>query len=240
MADKVLSVRELRRYQSQIDLLGIGQEGQARIKSSRILVVGAGGKGTAVLRNLITAGVGYIGICDDGLIHEDSLAKQCLFGDNDVGKQKTIVTKEYLEKNNRYTEIKVHNIKITANNIRKVIHKYDFLIDATNNSETLLALNHSNDKINIPLILGSTVGNKGLITVCNSSDKINCASFLNHKKNIVGENDSSGMPFIILNSITGVILANEAFKIILKRPSELSNKLLTINLSNYSFDIIKI
>ena len=86
----VLSDREIRRYTRQIDFAGFGIIGQEKVKKAKILVIGAGGKGTSVMQNLVSVGVGTLGICDSYHVTEEQLSRQHLYGDGDLGKQKAI------------------------------------------------------------------------------------------------------------------------------------------------------
>ncbi len=58
----------------QIQLPEVGLAGQEKIKKARILVIGAGGKGTSVLQSLVAAGVGTLGITDNMLVEENITA----------------------------------------------------------------------------------------------------------------------------------------------------------------------
>ena len=59
MKSEILSNRELRIFKHQIDLPHIGISGQEKLKKSRVLIIGAGGKGTFAMQHLAAAGVGY-------------------------------------------------------------------------------------------------------------------------------------------------------------------------------------
>jgi adenylyltransferase/sulfurtransferase len=237
MEAELLSQREQRRYESQIEFEGIGLEGQLKIKQSKVLVIGAGGKGTSTLKTLITAGVGYLGISDDTLIQEETLARQSLYGDNDIGKQKAIVSKQYLRNRNQYTEIKVHNIRLDSENLMKIIENYDIIIDATNNYVSHYAISDAAKQANKPLIFSSISKNKGIVTVLNGNhgkvlkDIIPDESFIN-----IGAPDKNS-PAIIINALSGIVLANEAIKIILGIPSQLNSNFLIIQASDYSFTL---
>ena len=237
MSEPVLSFREERRYEHQIALEGIGREGQEKLKQTKILVVGAGGKGTSALKNLIAAGVGHIGICDDKLIKEESLCRQFLFGDNDIGKQKAIVSKQYLQARNQFTSIKVHNIKLTKENLHLFIDNYDLLIDATNEFDTHVSISNAAQKSKKPLILGTIINNKSLIRVYNGNGNNIIDDIFPKNQPTETKDPDIFTPTVVINSITGTFLANEAIKLALEYPSPLIDNMLIINVSDYSLTL---
>ena len=54
-------------------LPGFGQLGQQRLAAARVLVIGAGGLGSAVLPGLAATGIGTIGIIDDDIVETSNL-----------------------------------------------------------------------------------------------------------------------------------------------------------------------
>ncbi len=237
MSQKILSIREERRYEAQLSLESIGKIGQEKLKTASVLVIGAGGKGTTALENLITVGIGSIGISDDSLVKEETLCRQNLYGDNDIGKQKAIVTKQYLQSRNQFTNIKIHNIRLNAENLKTIIKNYDVLLDATNNFETHFAIAEAANEANIPLVFGTIIKNKSIITILNTGKGKKLIDIFPDKKPInVGEEEVS-TPIVIINSITGTLLANETIKLILGNPSQLINNLLIINPADYTLEL---
>jgi molybdopterin/thiamine biosynthesis adenylyltransferase len=238
MAEEILSIREKRRYEQQTAISGIGESGQEKIKLSRVLVIGAGGKGTSALKNLITAGVGFVGISDDTLVQEDSLGRQSLFGDNDIGKQKAIVSKQYLQARNTFTDIKVHNIRLTEENLNKVIEDYHVIIDATNNYESHYAISKAAIEINRPVVFSAIKQNKGILTTLNYKNKKSLTEALPDESKIdVGGADTLS-PVVIINSLTGSLAAAEVLKIILQKESVLCDNFLVIDASLYSLKLL--
>ena len=237
MENSNLSLREQRRYQPQVcvALQGIGEKGQVRIKNSKVLVIGAGGKGTSAMKALMAAGVGYLGICDDALIREDTLSRQSLFNDNDIGKQKAIVSKQYLQERNSFTEIKVHNIKLTKSNIESTIADYDVLIDATNSIESHELIETGAKKLSKNLIIGHLDDNCAYLLKIEPDSNTKIPDQIRS----TGENQiqDSETPTIIVNSLAGILLANEVLRTLLNKPSQLNNNMLIIKLSDYSFSL---
>lgn len=238
MENSILSQRELRRYQPQIDFEGIGFEGQVKIKQSKVLVIGAGGKGTTALKSLITAGVGYIGISDDTLVNEETLGRQSLYGDNDIGKQKAIVSKQYLKARNQFAEIKVHNIRLTSENLVKVVENYDIIIDATNNFLSHYAISEAAKSVNKPLVFSSIQDNKSVVTVLTGAENLTLKDIIPNESILQIDKPKLNTPAVIINALTGIVQANEALKIILGIPSQLQSNLLFIDALEYSFKLM--
>ena len=112
-----LSDKDRRRYQRQIILPEIGEEGQKRLKQARILVIGVGGLGTPILQYLSAGGVGHIGIVDNDQVDESNLQRQILFGMKDLGKLKSIIARERLSRLNPDIDFAIYNVRISKNNI---------------------------------------------------------------------------------------------------------------------------
>ena len=76
------------RYNRQIMLPEIGEEGQLKLKAAKVLAIGAGGLGIPVLQYLAAAGVGRIGIVDGDLVELSNLQRQVLYEESEVGSRK--------------------------------------------------------------------------------------------------------------------------------------------------------
>ena len=114
-----LSEIEIRRYARHIVLPEVGGIGQLRLKTARVLVIGAGGLGSPALLYLAAAGVGTLGIVDEDLVDLSNLQRQILFDTGGQGKPKTGAAVERLHGLNPYVEVVAHQLRLDAGNAER-------------------------------------------------------------------------------------------------------------------------
>lgn len=129
------------RYARHFVLKEIGASGQEKLLQSKVLVIGAGGLGSAALMYLASAGVGTIGICDFDKVSLSNLQRQVIHGTGEVGEDKTNSAKKFIEQINPDVNVIIHNERMTVDNIQGVISPYDFILDCTDRFETKFLIN---------------------------------------------------------------------------------------------------
>ena len=213
---EILSQKEIRRYTLQINSPQIGLEGQEKIRNSKILVVGAGGKGTSVLQNLATLGIGKIGISDNFPVQEAELSRQHLYGNSDLGKQKAIISKQKLLDINHFVDYELHNVCLSENNIQSICKNYDVLIDATDNFASRYLISDTAIALGKPMIFGMIAGKIGLVSVFNfkGGPSLRCL-FPEIPDDLYSKESDEFACQVSILGIIGSIIANEALKIIL-------------------------
>src|SRR4051812_19352766 len=72
------------RYSRQVLFAGIGEAGQAKLRESRVVVVGCGATGSSIVGMLARAGVGFIRIVDRDYVEASNLQRQSLFDEHDA------------------------------------------------------------------------------------------------------------------------------------------------------------
>jgi sulfur-carrier protein adenylyltransferase/sulfurtransferase len=237
MESAILSPRELRRYEKQMMLPGIGQEGQERLKKARVLVIGAGGLGCSVLQFLSTAGTGKIGIAEFDTVDEANLQRQVLFGTNDLGKLKSVIAKSRLEYLNSFIDFEIFNLKIGTSNARKISDQFDVIVDATDNLESRYIINDACVILEKPMVHGSIYSNEGQVSVFNYKGGPTYRCFNPQKKDKKHLNPSPADVGLlgVLAGITGTMMANEVIKIITGTGDILCGKILVFNIMNNSY-----
>lgn len=135
------SVKESDYYDRQTRLSEIGPEGQAKLKSAKVLVVGAGGLGCPALLYLAGAGVGTIGIADDDVLSLDNLHRQVIYSARDAGKAKAGLAAEAARALNPFIDVRACEQRVTRSNVMDLIADYDLVLDCTDNFSSKFLLN---------------------------------------------------------------------------------------------------
>jgi molybdopterin-synthase adenylyltransferase len=152
------------RYSRQILFNGIGEEGQRRLTTARVLIVGCGALGSAHAESLARAGVGQLRIVDRDFVEPSNLQRQTMFTESDAEKRlpKAIAAANHLRQVNSEIEIDPHVTDLNYSNIEQLIVACDVVIDGTDNFSTRYLINDACVKHNITWIYGAAVGSYGV------------------------------------------------------------------------------
>src|SRR5690606_20053161 len=131
-----LSNEEIQRYSRHLILPEVGMEGQRKLKASKVLLVGTGGRGAPSAMYLAAAGVGTIWLIDFDVVDVTNLQRQIIHGTKDVGKRKTQSAVETLSDINPHTKLITHDVALTSENALDIIKDYDIVVDGTDNFPT--------------------------------------------------------------------------------------------------------
>ncbi len=223
----MLSKEEKIQYNRHIILTEIGVEGQNKLASARVLVIGAGGLGCPVLQYLTAAGIGTIGIIDNDVVDKTNLQRQILYTVDDIGKSKAKIASEKLSGLNPFVLFKVYNEKLDRNNALDIFAEYDIIVDGSDNFPTRYLINDACVLTNKPVVFGSIFKFQGQVSVFNykSGPTYRCL-FPNPPEPGAVPNCSDIGVLGVLPGIIGSLQANEVIKIIVGIGEILKGKLL--------------
>ena len=129
--------------------------GQKRLKSAKVLCVGAGGLGSPALMYLAAAGVGTLGIVEFDTVDESNLQRQIIHGQSDIGRSKAQSARESVYEINPYTEVVLHEVRLDVTNVEEIFAQYDLIVDGTDNFATRYLVNDACVLLNKPYVWGS-------------------------------------------------------------------------------------
>ncbi|MEH7074568.1 thiazole biosynthesis adenylyltransferase ThiF [Neobacillus drentensis] len=152
------------RYSRQVLFSGIGKEGQAKVSSKHVLIIGAGALGSGSAEILTRAGVGKITIVDRDYVEASNLQRQQLYTEEDVAEKlpKAAAAEKRLTSINSDVEVVGIIGDATPQLLEELAAGVDLMLDATDNFETRMAMNDVSQKYNIPWIYGACVGSFGM------------------------------------------------------------------------------
>ncbi len=143
---------ELERYARHIVLREIGGLGQQRLKSAKVLVVGAGGLGSPALLYLAAAGVGIIGVVDDDEVSLSNLQRQVLHSEDRIGMPKVFSAEKGLNAINPHVSVQPYNRRLTKDNAQELMQEFDLVLDGSDNFATRHMVNETCVDLGKPLI----------------------------------------------------------------------------------------
>lgn len=215
------------RYIRQTTLPQFGKEGQQKLKSAKVLVVGLGGLGIPVATYLNAMGVGTLGLVENDVIALHNLQRQVLYAETDVGKQKLTVAVEKLKAQNSESKLVPFATFISVTNAIEIISQFDLIVDATDNFATRYLLNDACVIAKKPLVYGALHGFEGQLTVFNykNGPTLRCLFPSQPKQEEIPSCNENGV-LGILPSIVGSLQALEVVKLVTGVGEVLSGKLL--------------
>ena len=230
-AQSVLTREDLERYDRQIRYDGFGEEGQEKLKTSHVIVAGAGGLGCPASTYLACAGVGRITIIDDGIVDLSNLNRQILHWQEDIGQKKVASATAKLARLNPSVQILPKATRITRRNATRLIKGANVVIDAMDNFEARAVLNQACVSEAIPFIHGGVWGLCGQVTTIIPGETP-CLECIYPEKPV----DQGVFPvFGVTPGLIAMIQAVEAIKIIAGFGRLLAGRMLYINEANMDF-----
>ena len=145
-------------FNRQIQLWG--EDTQNLLQDKKIAIIGCGGLGCSLGVALGASGIGHIDLVDFDEVGVHNIHRQIGFRVGDEGRKKCEVLKELVE--SRCTYVKVTSFDMgfeefanSLNDSLEELHRYDLIIDATDNLPVRAKINAFAKEENIPWIYGS-------------------------------------------------------------------------------------
>ena len=231
-----LTAEELQRYRRQLMLPEVGAEGQQKLKAAKVLVIGAGGLGSAAAIYLAAAGVGTLGLVDFDVVEESNLQRQILHGTSDVGRGKLESAQQTLRELNPHVNVILHETRLDPGNATGIMADHDLVLDCTDNFATRYLINDTCVALGKPDVYGAVFQFEGQASVFACAGGPCCRCLYPEPPPGSGE---LGVPGIVPGLI-GVIQATEALKLILGKGQPLTGRLLLYNALELNFRELKL
>src|SRR5438477_541564 len=211
-----LSNEEILRYSRHLIMPEVGMEGQQRLKSARVLCIGAGGLGSPLLMYLAAAGVGTLGVVDFDVVDFTNLQRQIIHSTADVGRRKLDSAEETVRGINPFVKVEKFEERLTSAKALELFRQFDVIVDGTDNFPTRYLVNDACVLTGKPNVYGSIFRFEGQASVFATKEGP-CYRCLYPEPPPPGlvPSCAEGGVLGILPGIIGVIQGTEAIKLIL-------------------------
>lgn len=222
-----MTMVDMERHARHLVLPNVGHEGQEKLASARVLVIGAGGLGSPVLLYLAAAGIGTIGIVDDDVVDISNLQRQIIHRTEDVGSKKVDSARARLLALDPNIKVEVYPNRLNPENALDVLKGWDVVVDGTDNIPTRYLIDDACHLLSIPWVYGSIHRFEGQVSVF-STEQSRCYRDLFPEAPPAGalQNCADAGVFGVLPGVVGSIQATEVIKRILGLESNLIGALL--------------
>jgi sulfur-carrier protein adenylyltransferase/sulfurtransferase len=160
-----LSNEEIARYSRHLIMPEVALDGQKKLKSARVLTIGAGGLGSPLALYLAAAGVGTLGIVDFDVVDESNLQRQIIHGTSDVGRPKMESARDRIMDINPNVHVEAYEEALSSENALEIFKDFDIVVDGTDNFPTRYLVNDACVLLKKPNVYGSIFRFEGQASV---------------------------------------------------------------------------
>ena len=209
--------RELSRYSRHILLPQVGIEGQRKLLSASVLLIGAGGLGAPAALYLAAAGIGRLVICDGDAVDLTNLQRQIIHRESGIGINKAESARRALAEVNPGCRVEAVERRVGLDDLMHLAREADVVVDASDNFATRHAANRACVALGKPLVSGAAIRFSGQIGVFDRRQPgAPCYECLVPADSEAGDDACAVMGvFAPLTGVIGTLQAGEALRLLL-------------------------
>jgi molybdopterin/thiamine biosynthesis adenylyltransferase len=214
---------------------------QVKLLQSSIAIVGLGGLGGTVAEILARIGVGTMTLIDGDTFEESNLNRQLVSSEKNLSLVKVDAAAQRINDINSSVTAYPHPKILCPENAGELLTGADVAIDCLDSISTRFELEAAAKKLGIPLVSAAVGGYAGQLTTIFPEDRGleliygPCESISITRG---AEITLGNLPFTV--STVASLESAEVVNILLHKTSDLRNRLLVIDLQDYSFERIRL
>jgi molybdopterin/thiamine biosynthesis adenylyltransferase len=226
------------RYSRQVLFAGIGEQGQARLARSRVVIVGCGALGAIQAETLARAGVGSLVLVDRDFVEQSNLQRQIMFEESDASERlpKAVAAARRINRINPDVKAEAVVTDVNFENVEEIIAGASVVMDGTDNFETRFLINDAAIRAGVPWIYGAAVGSYGL-TMTIVPGQTPCLRCVFEQVPGPGSGPTCDTAGVILPvvSVIGSIQSSEAMKLLAGAEDKLHRSLIRVDVWDFRF-----
>jgi molybdopterin/thiamine biosynthesis adenylyltransferase len=233
---------QLLRYSRHLLLEEIDIEGQEKLLAAHVLVIGAGGLGSAAAPYLVAAGIGRVSLIDPDTVELSNLQRQVMHTQDQISKLKVASGKAFLNRLNSDTVIETYAAKATPSSLAQLLPEVDVVLDCTDQFSTRQQINKACFEHQVPLVSGSALGFDAQVSVFDFKNPHSpCYACIFPPDSNPSETNCASMGvFSPLVGIIGSLQAAQALQLLIGFGQPLVGRLLLWNALNTRIDEVQV
>lgn len=193
------------RYSRQIMVAEVGELGQVALTQAQVLIVGAGGLGSAAAMYLAAAGVGLVVIADDDEVEISNLQRQVIYREADISHSKAVAACQQLNALNPSIRTRAVQAKLAGLQLEIEVQQADIVLDCSDNWVTRYAVNQACYQHQTPLITGASIGWQGQLLAFDFRQTSPCYQCVFPLRNEVSPQDQNCRSNGVMGPVVGTI-----------------------------------
>lgn len=157
--------QQLDRYSRHILLPQFDYQGQSRLLTSSVLVLGLGGLGSSAALYLAASGVKYLHLLDPDVVELSNLQRQVIHRESSIGMSKVASAARTIEALNSDVQVEVYPQTLSDDDLLSLISKMDVVLDCTDHSRARMRHNHLCLQAKVPLVSAAAIRFEGQLMV---------------------------------------------------------------------------
>lgn len=226
------------RYTRNLNTLS--RKDQIRLLGATVAVVGLGGLGGALVEILSRVGIGTLHLLDGDCFEESNLNRQLLGTVSNIGRSKADAARDRIRRINPSIAVSAHNAFLDEKNAAGMLRGADVAVDCLDSMNARFVLEAAAKSSGVPLVSAAVAGETGHVATIYPEDTGLAAIYGRREKaGDKGVERSLGAPPHGV-SVVSALESSEVLKVLLDRGGTLRNRLLIVDLSDYTFEMIQL
>lgn len=231
---------DLDTYSRQIVLADIGYDGQLKLRNANVCLVGVGGLGSPVALKLVGMGIGRLRIVDRDIVSRSDLHRQYLYDADAIGRPKVEVASERLGRLNPDVALEPVAESLNSNNVSDLFAGMDLVVDGLDRPEPRYLVNRSCQDMGLPYVFGAAVSTYGNVSTFIPGQTLCLECFMAG----ISDDDLPSCGIVGVHpAVLGIIASvqvSEAVRVLTGQKPALFGKILYVDLSDLSFNLLEV
>jgi molybdopterin/thiamine biosynthesis adenylyltransferase len=218
----------------------LGTEGQIALLSATVAVIGMGGLGGIIARNLARVGVGHLVLVDGDSFSEDNLNRQEFCTEDNVGTPKANAAAREIGRINAAVLVTALARRVGRDDLVEILRGCDVAVDALDNIPSRFALSDAASAVGVPLVHGSVAGFVGQVAAMRP-EAGGFAAIFGDRRELPDrgvETSLGNLPGVV--GTVASLQTVEVIKLLTGRGDPLTGRLLFMDLESCVFDLFDV